>query len=118
MCAEEDLVIVKTLKFLESLNLADVNSDIIAGQCDLLVEECSKGMAEKVLCSNHKGYEILVELANNSNEHGNIQASAIRALAVLLDKNPDAFDEKGFGVIINGLQPTKGRPHCTKIIYV
>ena len=108
MCLEEDLVIVKTLKYLESLNPTDTVSDAIAEQCNLLTEECKKGMAEKVLCSNHRGYEILVNLTKKSNDHPNVQASAIRALAILLDKNPDAFDEEGFSVVITGLQPNKG----------
>ena len=40
-----------------STNIPDANSNAIAGQCDLLTEECKKGMAEKVLCTNNKGYE-------------------------------------------------------------
>ena len=105
---EEDLEIVKALKSLESLSISDPNLQMIKENCDTLAAECKKGMAEKVLCTNHKGYEILVELAKKSNDQANIQASAIRALANLLDKNPDGFDVEGFSVIMIGLDPTKG----------
>ena len=77
-------------------------------KCDVLSFECKKGMAEKVLCSNHRGYEVLVELAKKSNAHDKIQASSIRALASLLDKNPDAFDVQGFEIMVVGLDPSKG----------
>ena len=105
---EEDLEIVKALKSLESLSISDPNLQMIKENCDTLAAECKKGMAEKVLCTNHKGYEILVELAKKSNDQADIQASAIRALANLLDKNPDGFDVEGFSVIMIGLDPTKG----------
>ena len=104
---EEDLEIVKAVKNLKSLNLT-AEPETIVENCDLLAAECKKGMAEKVLCSNHQGYEILVELAKNSNQHENVQASAIRALANLMDKNPDGLEVEGFSVIILGLDPLKG----------
>ena len=104
---EEDLEIVKAVKTLKSLNL-NAEPETIVENCDLLAAECKKGMAEKVLCSNHQGYEILVELAKNSNQHENVQASAIRALANLMDKNPDGLEVEGFSVIILGLDPSKG----------
>lgn len=103
---EEDLEIVKAVKTLKSLNLT-TEPETIVENCDLLAAECKKGMAEKVLCSNHQGYEILVELAKNSNQHENVQASAIRALANLMDKNPDGLEVEGFSVIILGLDPSK-----------
>ena len=109
MCLEEDLEIVKALRCLESLKVSDADSNTITGKCDILATECNKGMAEKVLCTNHKGYGILVELAKTSNGQQNIQAAAIRALAILLDKNPDRFDVEGFAVVIMGLDPSKGK---------
>ena len=96
------------LKSLESLSLCDSNLQVIKENCDTVASECKKGMAEKVLCTNHKGYEILVELAKKSNNQGNVQASAIKALANLLDKNPDSFDVEGFSVVVIGLDPSKG----------
>ena len=62
----------------------------------------------KKLCTNHKGYEILVELAKTSDDQKHIQASAIRALAALLDKNPDGFNVEGFAVVLMGLDSSKG----------
>ena len=108
MGLEEDLEIVKALKSLNSLSLSDSNKQVIHENCNTLAIECKKGMAEKVLCTNHKGYEILVELAKKSNDQPQIQASAIGALASLLDKNPDAFDVEGFSIVVIGLDPSKG----------
>ena len=110
MCLEEDIEIVKALRSLESLKVSDADSNTITGKCDTLATECKKGMAEKLLCTNHKGYEILVELAKTSDEQKNIQAAAIRALAILLDKNPDGFDVEGFAIVIMGLESSKGIP--------
>ena len=109
MGIEEDLEIVKALKSLESMDISDSNLQVIKQNCDTLATECMKGMAEKVLCTNHKGYEILVELAKKSNDQPKIQASAIKALANLLDKNPDAFDVEGFSIVVIGLDPSKGK---------
>lgn len=103
---EEDLEIVKALKSLETSKLTD-DLETIVKNCDILSFECKKGMAEKVLCSNNKGYEILVELAKTSNDQEKIQASSIRALASLLDKNPDDFDVEGFAIMVVGLDPSK-----------
>ena len=105
---EEDLEIVKALKSLNTLSISDSNKQVIHENCNTLAIECKKGMAEKVLCTNHKGYEILVELAKKSNDQQQIQASAIGALASLLDKNPDAFDVEGFSIVVIGLDPSKG----------
>ena len=108
MCLEEDQEIVKALRCLESIKVSEADSHTVTSKCDILAIECKKGMAEKVLCTNHKGYEILVELAKTSNGYENIQAAAIRALAILLDKNPDGFDVEGFAVVIMGLDSSKG----------
>ena len=108
LAIEEDLEIVKALKSLESLCLSDSNMQVIKENCDTVATECKKGMAEKVLCTNNKGYEILIGLAKKSNDKAKVQASAIRALANLLDKNPDAFDVEGFSVVVIGLDPSKG----------
>ena len=108
MCLEEDLEIVKALRSLERLKASDADSSTITEQCSILETECKKGMAEKVLCTNHKGYEILVELAKTSDDQKHIQASAIGALAALLDKNPDGFDVEGFAVVLMGLDSSKG----------
>ena len=108
LAIEEDLEIVKALKSLESLSLSDSNMQVIKENCDTVATECKKGMAEKVLCTNNKGYEILIGLAKKSNDKAKVQASAIRALANLLDKNPDAFDVEGFSVVVIGLDPSKG----------
>ena len=105
---EEDLEIVKALKSLNTLSISDSNKQVIHENCNTLAIECKKGMAEKVLCTNHKGYEILVELAKKSNDQPQIQASAIKALASLLDKNPDGFDIEGFSIVVIGLDPSKG----------
>jgi len=104
---EEDLEIVKALKSLNTLSISDSNKQVIHENCNTLAIECKKGMAEKVLCTNHKGYEILVELAKKSNDQPQIQASAIKALASLLDKNPDGFDIEGFSIVVIGLDPSK-----------
>ena len=109
MGMEEDSVILKSLKSLENLTISDDNSTNFVYHCNLIDEECKKGLAEKVLCTNHKGYEILVECAKKSGDHENVQASAVRALATLLDKNPDTFDTNGFSIVINGLQKAKGK---------
>ena len=93
---------------MNSLSISDTNKQVIHENCNTLAIECKKGMAEKVLCTNHKGYEILVELAKKSNDQQQIQASAIGALASLLDKNPDAFDVEGFSIVVIGLDPSKG----------
>ena len=63
MGLEEDSEIVKALEGLKDLNL-DSGEETLIKNCHTLEVECAKGMAEKVVCTKHDGYKVLVQTLN------------------------------------------------------
>ena len=63
MGLEEDSEIVKALEGLKDLNL-DSGEETLIKSCHTLEVECAKGMAEKVVCTKHDGYKVLVQTLN------------------------------------------------------
>lgn len=102
-----DHPIVRTIAHLKSLDLRSEGekTDLSTAEenCNVLGQECSKGLAEKVLATKEGGYEILVSIASASQDLGT-KESAIRALASLLEGNPDPLDESGFKIIAETLK--------------
>lgn len=80
---------------LPAASMPGVGQDICR-QCDLVTEECRKGLAQRVLATKNEGYETLIGCANLDDP--TIVLSATRALANLLEGNPDPMDEEGFRV--------------------
>ena len=74
-----------------------VNHEELARQCDIVARECSKGLSERVLATEKKGYDILINCARTFEEII-VRAAAVRALASLMDGNPDPLEEEGFKV--------------------
>lgn len=91
-----DHVVVKAI---EGLNL---NENLVENCC-VIRSECSKGLAEKVLATQSKGYEALVKVALDNKESFPVRSTATQALSSLLDGNPDPLDEQGFLVVVQGL---------------
>ena len=60
MGLEEDSDIVKALGSLKDLSI-DGSEDVLIQNCQTLEAECAKGMAEKVVCTKHDGYKVLVQ---------------------------------------------------------
>ena len=53
-----------------------------------------RGLPERVLATKHKGYETLTACASLEEEPP-LQLAATRALAALLDGNPDPLEAEG-----------------------
>ena len=64
MGLEEDSEIVKALEGLKDLNLESGAEGTLIKNCQTLEVECAKGMAEKVVCTKHDGYKVLVQTLN------------------------------------------------------
>ena len=60
MGLEEDSEIVKALGSLKDLTL-EGSEALLIKTCHTLESECAKGMAEKVVCTKHDGYKVLVQ---------------------------------------------------------
>ena len=76
----------------------------LVANCKILQDECSKGLAEKVMATKHNGYPLLLEVALRFDELPVAYIAAVKALSALLAANPDPFDEKGFGLILHCLE--------------
>ena len=104
MGLEEDSDIVQALDTLKRLKIGtSENEPDVVQKCDVLGVECRKGLAEKLLCTKHQGYSVLVDMAKEQSTFQS-RAAALRALASLLEKNPDGFDPEGFVVLADGLK--------------
>ena len=64
--------------------------------CQVMDQECRKGIPEKLLATNNQGYETLVELFKM--DEPMVMTPAMKALASLLDGNPDPLEAEGFKV--------------------
>jgi len=105
MGLEEDSEVVKAVAALKRLSVGTAaNEAEVVKHCDVLAGECGKGMAEKLVCTKNDGYDTLLAMAKEESTE-KARVAAFKALASLMDKNPDVFDPQGFVVIADGLQP-------------
>jgi len=93
---KNDHAVVVSLDALKSVQ--DLPIEKAESLCDVVKDECSKGLAEKMLATKNQGYEILTKVAVQDDRES-VQLKAVAALVSLLSGNPDPFDEHGFGVI-------------------
>lgn len=93
---------VQALHFLESPG--DASPEDICQRCDIISEECAKGLAERVLATKHKAYEILVK--TSLHDEILVQTHVMKALKELLDGNPDPLEPEGFKMLLKALNET------------
>ena len=93
---KNDHAVVVSLDALKSVQ--DLPIEKAESLCDVVKDECSKGLAEKMLATKNQGYEILTKVTVQDDRES-VQLKAVAALVSLLSGNPDPFDEHGFGVI-------------------
>ncbi len=59
-----------------------------------------RGLPERVLATQNKGYETLVSCAGLQGGNPELRLAATRALCALLDGNPDPLEGEGFKVLL------------------
>lgn len=79
--------------------LEDGKKGDLSKQCDVIAEECSKGLPERLLATSSDGYRVLLRCAETEGS----ESHAMRALAAMTDGNPDPLEEDGFKAILGGL---------------
>jgi len=94
-------VVVASLKALKTCK--DLPENEAVEMCSKVSDECSKGLAEKMLATQHDGYSILIDAALNDSRPS-VFLQTVKALGALLHGNPDPFDERCFGVILQSLE--------------
>ena len=95
--------VVKALNQIQALVKGDpqsLDAEEFSKTCRIVSAECKTGLAEKILATNSKGYDILLEACQV--ENGELKVEAMNAMTDFLDGNPDSFETEGFRVLILG----------------
>ncbi len=89
------LVALKSLgALLDAEDDAAIDFESAASRCAEIAAECAKGLPERVLATQNRGYETLVKCGSVGD--GVVKLDAVRAMTNLLDGNPDPLDADGF----------------------
>eukprot|EP00094_Tigriopus_californicus_P011390 TCALIF_10995-PA protein Name:"Similar to Armc6 Armadillo repeat-containing protein 6 (Mus musculus)" AED:0.06 eAED:0.06 QI:0/0.8/0.66/0.83/0.6/0.66/6/268/445 len=100
--AEIDHPMVQAIKFLATPG--DASPEDLGQRCDIIAQECAKGLAERVMATKHKAYEILVQTTHH--DEIVVQSHAMQALKELLNGNPDPLEPEGFKALLKALNET------------